>query len=71
MLADDIKYAVRSALAFWDDNEIYIQADKGYSLDVSLAVTNIVNSGLSLDEKKLRYENLEDFLARKIFQGVY
>lgn len=71
LLVDDIKYAVRSALAFWDDNEIYIQADKGYSLDVSLAVTNIVNSGLSLDEKKLRYGNLEDFLSRKIFQGIY
>ena len=71
LLSDNIKYAVRSALSFWDKNKIYVQADKGFSLEASLAVTNIVNNGLSLDEKKTRYKNLEDFLTRKIFQGVY
>jgi len=36
-----------------------------------LEVTDIINKGLSLDEKKLRYRNLKDFLNKKIFQGIF
>ena len=71
IVADDIKYAVRSALFFWDDNKMYLKADEGYSLEASIHVTNIINSGLAMDEKKLRFNNLENFLNKKVFQGVF
>ncbi len=50
---------------------MYAQADKGYSLETSVAVTNIINSGLSMDDKKVRYDNLEYLLHKKIFQDVF
>ncbi|SUG16771.1 Uncharacterised protein [Salmonella enterica subsp. arizonae] len=50
---------------------MYVQADKGYSLEASVAVTNIINSGLSMDNKKVRYDNLEDLLHKEIFQDVF
>ncbi|ECF5960632.1 hypothetical protein CC896_004125 [Salmonella enterica subsp. arizonae] len=71
LVSDNIKYAVRSALFFWDDKNMYVQADKGYSLEASVAVTNIINSGLSMDDKKVRYDNLEDLLHKEIFQDVF
>ncbi|WP_230354310.1 hypothetical protein [Lelliottia sp. WAP21] len=71
LVSDNIKYAVRSALFFWDDKNMYAQADKGYSLEASVAVTNIINSGLSMDDKKVRYDNLEDLLHKEIFQDVF
>jgi len=71
LVANNIKYAVRSALFFWDDGKMYLKADEGYSLNASLNVTNIINDGLSMDEKKLRFNNLEDFLQKKIFQEVF
>lgn len=71
LVSDNIQYAVRSALFFWDDRQMYSRADNGYSLEASLAVTNIINSGLSMDDKKIRYGNLEDFLHKKIFHNVF
>ncbi|WP_240116240.1 hypothetical protein [Erwinia endophytica] len=71
LVANNIKYAVRSALFFWDDGKMYLKADGGYSLNASLDVTNIINNGLSMDEKKLRFNNLEDFLKKNIFHGVF
>lgn len=71
LLVDNIKYAVRSALFFWDDGKMYLKADEGYSLEASIGVTNIINSGLSLSDKKVRFNNLEEFLNKKIFQGVF
>jgi predicted chitinase len=71
LVSNDIQYAVRSALFFWDDKNMYFQADGGYSLEASVAVTNIINSGLSMDDKKVRYGNLEDLLHKQIFQDVF
>lgn len=71
LISESIIYAVRSALFFWDDKKMYLQADKGYSLEASIAVTNIINSGLSMDDKQVRYGNLEDLLHKKIFQDVF
>ncbi|MFW0697062.1 hypothetical protein [Pantoea sp. R13S299] len=71
MVADNIKYAVRSALFFWDDGKMYLKADGGYSLNASVEVTNIINSGLSMSEKNKRFNNMEDFLKKKIFHGVF
>jgi len=36
LLSENIKYAVRSALFFWDDGKMYLKADNGYSFDTSL-----------------------------------
>lgn len=71
LISDNIIYAARSALFFWDDKKMYLQADKGYSLEASIAVTNIINSGLSMDDKQVRYGNLEDLLHKRIFQDVF
>jgi len=71
LVANEIKYAVRSALFFWDDNKMYLKADEGYSLEASIDVTNIINSGLAMDQKRLRFNNLENFLNKKVFQGVF
>lgn len=71
MVAEVVRHSVRSALFFWDDSGMYSQADNGFSFDASISVTNIINGGLPMNEKIIRYKNLEDFLKKEIFQGVF
>lgn len=69
LIATDIKLAVRSALFFWDDNNLYTIADGGYSRTQADGITMIVNKHTNSYDK--RYNNLVSFVNEKIFSDVF
>ncbi|XBS69024.1 hypothetical protein ABK905_21340 [Acerihabitans sp. KWT182] len=68
LIASSIKYATRSALAFWDINKLYKYADNGIDMDASYLITNIVNPGTH--SKESRYKNLIKFSQIGIFELI-
>jgi len=69
LISTDVKLAVRSALFFWDDNELYLIADGGYSKKQADGITYVVNRYTDSYEK--RYDNLVSFSEQKIFSGAF
>lgn len=68
LLLDTI-YAARSALYFWDHNNLYRRADNGTSRVVSDSITRIVNYYDNHYED--RYNNLIDFLQKEVFDEIF
>ncbi len=62
-------YAARSALYFWDQNNLFDRADKGISREVSDSITRIVNRYDNHYED--RYNNLIRFLQEGIFDEIF
>lgn len=62
-------YAARSALYFWDQNNLFDRADKGISREVSDSITRIVNRYDNHYED--RYNNLIRFLHEGIFDEIF
>ncbi len=62
-------YAARSALYFWDQNNLFDRADKGISREVSDSITRIVNRYDNHYED--RYHNLIRFLQDGIFDEIF
>lgn len=62
-------YAARSALYFWDQNNLFDRADKGISREVSDSITRIVNRYDNHYED--RYNNLIRFLQEEIFDEIF
>ncbi|EQA5721541.1 glycoside hydrolase family 19 protein [Cronobacter dublinensis] len=62
-------YAARSALYFWDHNDLYSRADNGISRSVSDSITRIVN--LYDNHYADRYNNLLTFLQKGVFNEVF
>ncbi|WP_227668856.1 glycoside hydrolase family 19 protein [Klebsiella quasipneumoniae] len=62
-------YAARSALYFWDQNNLYSRADNGISRTVSASITQIVN--LYDNHYEDRYNNLIRFLQEGIFDEIF
>ncbi|ECF6054034.1 hypothetical protein FNI15_22745 [Salmonella enterica subsp. salamae] len=61
-------YAARSALYFWDQNNLYSRADNGISRDVSDSITRIVN--FYDDHYADRYTNLVRFIQEGVFDEI-
>ncbi|GEM_PF-839168 len=61
-------YAARSALYFWDQNNLYSSADNGISRDVSDSITRVIN--LYDDHYADRYNNLVRFIQEGIFDEI-
>ncbi|EPN2628233.1 glycoside hydrolase family 19 protein [Salmonella enterica] len=64
----EIVYAARSALYFWDYNNLYSRADNGISRDVSDSITRIVN--LYDNHYADRYNNLMRFIQDGVFDEI-
>lgn len=62
-------YAARSALYFWDQNNLFDRADKGISREVSDSITRIVNRYDNHYED--RYNNLIRFFQEGIFDEIF
>ena len=62
-------YAARSALYFWDQNNLFSRADNGISRAVSDSITRIVN--LYDDHYEDRHNNLIRFLQEGIFDEIF
>ncbi len=62
-------YAARSALYFWDQNNLFDRADKGISREVSDSITRIVNRYDNHYED--RYNNLRRFFQEGIFDEIF
>ncbi|ABX22477.1 hypothetical protein SARI_02620 [Salmonella enterica subsp. arizonae serovar 62:z4,z23:-] len=62
-------YAARSALYFWDQNNLYSRADNGVSRTVSDSITRIVN--LYDNHYEDRHNNLIRFLQEGIFDEIF
>ena len=62
-------YAARSALYFWDQNNLYSRADNGVSRTVSDSITRIVN--LYDNHYEERHNNLIRFLQEGVFDEVF
>lgn len=62
-------YAARSALYFWDQNNLYSRADNGIGRTVSDSITRIVN--LYDNHYDDRYNNLIRFLQEGIFDEIF
>ncbi|HAW0582742.1 TPA: hypothetical protein JLJ83_004279 [Escherichia coli] len=62
-------YAARSALYFWEQNNLFDRADKGISREVSDSITRIVNRYDNHYED--RYNNLIRFLQEEIFDEIF
>ncbi|RDA96823.1 hypothetical protein DVB85_28335 [Klebsiella oxytoca] len=65
----DTVYAARSALYFWDQNNLYRRADNGISRVVSDSITRIVN--LYDNHYEDRHNNLIRFLQESIFDEIF
>ena len=63
------KYALRSALVFWVDNELYKLADKGARRDVTDSITEIVNKHTSSYDA--RHANVSELIRNGIFHDVF
>ncbi|WP_227818491.1 glycoside hydrolase family 19 protein [Klebsiella pneumoniae] len=62
-------YAARSALYFWDQNNLFSSADNGISRAVSDSITRIVN--LYDNHYEDRHNNLIRFLQEGIFDEIF
>jgi putative chitinase len=62
-------YAVRSALFFWESNNLHTRADNGITRTVTDSITRVVNRGD--DHYTERHNNLERFLREGIFDEVF
>lgn len=62
-------YAARSALYFWEQNDLFGRADNGISRAVSDSITRIVNRYDNHYEE--RYNNLIRFLQEGIFDEIF
>ncbi|EPN2806691.1 hypothetical protein ACTWOG_004430 [Serratia marcescens] len=62
-------YAVRSALYFWDFNNLPSHADQGVTKDVSYSITRIVNQ--YDDHYDDRFENLKRLLREGVFDEIF
>lgn len=62
-------YAARSALYFWDQNNLYSRADNGVSRTVSDSITQIVN--LYDNHYEDRHNNLIRFMQEGIFDEIF
>ncbi|NLS54063.1 hypothetical protein [Hafnia alvei] len=62
-------YAVRSALYFWDSNNLPTRADQGVSKDVSYSITKIINK--HDDHYDDRFENLNRLLREGVFNEIF
>lgn len=65
----DTVYAARSALYFWDQNNLYRRADNGITRVVSDSITRIVN--YYDDHYADRHNNLLRFLQEEIFDEIF
>ncbi|EOE6915945.1 hypothetical protein ACT7BJ_003484 [Cronobacter turicensis] len=62
-------YAARSALYFWDHNNLFSKADRGVGREVSDSITRIVN--FYDDHYEDRYNNLNRFLQGGVFDEFF
>ncbi|MEB7566854.1 glycoside hydrolase family 19 protein [Enterobacter mori] len=62
-------YAARSALYFWDQNNLFSRADNGISRTVSDSITRIVN--LYDNHYDDRYNNLIKFIQKGVFDEMF
>ncbi|MEG6303643.1 hypothetical protein UXP06_03430 [Enterobacter ludwigii] len=62
-------YAARSALYFWDQNNLYSRADNGLGRAVSDSITRIVN--LHDNHYEDRHSNLIRFLQEGVFDEIF
>lgn len=62
-------YAARSALYFWDQNNLYSRADNGIDRAVSDSITRIVN--LYDNHYEDRHNNLIRFLQEGVFDEIF
>ncbi|HFH6593843.1 TPA: glycoside hydrolase family 19 protein, partial [Klebsiella pneumoniae] len=62
-------YAARSALYFWDQNNLFSSADNGISRAVSDSITRIIN--LYDNHYEDRHNNLIRFLQEGIFDEIF
>jgi len=62
-------YAARSALYFWDHNNLFSKADRGVGREVSDSITRIVN--FYDDHYEDRYNNLNRFLQEGVFDELF
>ncbi|MGQ9452246.1 glycoside hydrolase family 19 protein [Leclercia sp. TB492] len=62
-------YAARSALYFWDQNNLFSRADNGISRTVSDSITRVVN--LYDNHYDDRHNNLMRFLHEGVFDGIF
>ncbi|HHA1404353.1 glycoside hydrolase family 19 protein [Enterobacter ludwigii] len=62
-------YAARSALYFWDQNNLYSRADNGVGRAVSDSITRIVN--LHDNHYEDRHNNLIRFLQEGVFDEIF
>ncbi|WP_276643839.1 hypothetical protein [Siccibacter turicensis] len=65
----ETRYAARSALYFWDRNELYKITDKGTTKKESYAITAKVN--LHDDHYEDRYRNLTNFMDKGVFNDLF
>jgi predicted chitinase len=63
------KFAVRSALIFWLEHQLYKKADIGASRMVTDSITKVINSKTTSYSE--RHDNLTDLLKRKVFKDVF
>lgn len=63
------KYAVRTALIFWLDHQLYSYADKGISRSVSDSITAVINK--NTDTYRERHNLLERMILTGVFKGVF
>ncbi|WP_413742402.1 glycoside hydrolase family 19 protein [Sodalis sp. RH15] len=64
-ILSNIKYTVRSALAYWDKNHLYLIADRGINWEASCEISKVINK--YTDSKKARYNNLTQFVNGNVF----
>ncbi len=63
------KYALRSALVFWINNELYRIADRGRHRDVTDAITRIINKHTSSYGE--RHNHLSELMGAGVFKDVF
>lgn len=63
------KYAVRTALIFWLDHQLYSYADKGISRSVPDSITAVINKNTNTYRE--RHNLLERMILTGVFKGVF
>ena len=66
-LVGEVKYAVRSAAAYWVDNKMYETADHGAAEDDVDKITRAINPGLFSHKRgqPISKENMDDIVDRR------